>query len=44
MTERQIEIMLELIKRAAASSCCVCCNECLACDATKLLRELEIKE
>lgn len=31
---------IEIIKRAASNSCCICCDSCLACDATELLREI----
>lgn len=37
------DAMLRIVKRAAKNSCCVCCDECLSCDADKLLREFEIK-
>ena len=31
---------LSIVRRAAKNSCCICCDNCLACDATKILREL----
>ena len=36
--------LLEIVKRTAKNTCCLCCSHCLACDATELLKELgEIK-
>lgn len=33
--------MLELVKRAAYNTGAHCTNECLACDAKELLKEME---
>lgn len=36
--------LLDIVKRAANNSCCICCDNCLGCDAQALLRELgEVK-
>ena len=32
--------LLTFVKRAANNSCCICCDECLSCDAQEFLREL----
>ena len=34
------EKLLAIVKRTAKSSCCLCCDSCLACDAQLLLNEL----
>jgi hypothetical protein len=34
---------ISLIKRAADNSCCICCDDCLRCDATKFLRRVHLK-
>ena len=31
---------IAIVQRAANNSCCICCDNCLACDAIDLLREL----
>ena len=32
--------LIKIVKRAANNSCCLCCDSCLACDATELLHQL----
>lgn len=32
--------LINIVKRAAFNSCCLCCDSCLACDALELLRKL----
>ena len=34
--------IFDIIKRAANSSCCLCRDDCLSCDAQDLLKELWI--
>ena len=34
----------DIVKRAANNSCCICCDECLACDAKELLKELGVSK
>lgn len=31
--------LMEIVKRAANNSCCICCDKCLSCDALSLLKE-----
>lgn len=39
MTERYIKL-IDYVKRVRMNTCCLCCDPCLTCDATELLREL----
>lgn len=32
--------LLNIVKRASNNSCCICCDECLSCDAQTLLKEI----
>lgn len=34
------KMLLNIVKRTAKSSCCLCRDSCLSCDATQLLNEL----
>lgn len=34
--------MINIIKRAATQSCCLCRDECLTCDAKDVLKALEL--
>jgi len=45
MTLSKLEIvkLIEIVKRTANNSCCLCCDKCLSCDAVEVLRELGIK-
>jgi hypothetical protein len=36
--------LVDILKRAAKESCCICNDSCLSCDADKLLREMGIKK
>lgn len=36
--------LMEIVKRAAHNSCCLCCDSCLSCDAKQLLKEFGIEE
>jgi len=38
--EKKINILLEIVKRTAANTCCLCCDPCLSCDATSVLRKI----
>lgn len=32
--------LIQIVKRAADNSCCICCDKCLACDAKQVLNDL----
>lgn len=36
--------LIEIVKRAANNSCCICCDSCLACDALDTLREIGVNK
>jgi hypothetical protein len=36
------ERMLNIVRRAANTSCCLCRDECLSCDASDILKEFGI--
>jgi hypothetical protein len=36
--------MMDIIKRAAKISCCLCRDDCLSCDAHDVLREFGIEK
>lgn len=37
--EESFNKLIQLAKRVSSLSCCICCNNCIACDAIKILRE-----
>ncbi len=36
--------LMEVVRRAANNSCCICCDDCLACDAKQLLRDFGVDD
>lgn len=38
------DAMLSIVKRASKNNCCICCDDCLSCDALELLESFGIEK